>query len=142
MQTADVIILVASGCAPSLTGPQLSIFDTEIDQDGIRFGDKLFVFANKTDRANDKVESNIKKLKEELKKYRIIYNDDMLSERVVAGSARAFLEKEGKIEGDECLRAVEARGITDGIKEMLQKLEKYVTIQSQKNSSQNALHVV
>ena len=66
MQTADVIILVASGCAPSLTGPQLSIFDTEIDQDGIRFGDKLFVFANKTDRANDKVESNIKKLKEEL----------------------------------------------------------------------------
>lgn len=125
MQTADVIILVASGCAPSLTGPQLSIFDTEIDQDGIRFGDKLFVFANKTDRANDKVESNIKKLKEELKKYRIIYNDDMLSERVVAGSARAFLEKEGKIEGDECLRAVEARGITDGIKEMLQKLEKY-----------------
>lgn len=125
MQTADVIILVASGCAPSLTGPQLRIFDTETDQDGIRFGDKLFVFANKTDRANGKVENNIKKLKEELKKYRIIYNDDMLSERVVAGSARAFLEKEEKLKGDECIRAIKARGITDGINEMLYKLKEY-----------------
>lgn len=51
MNAADVIILVAGADKPSLTGPQLEIFKSETDDDGILFNEKIFVFANKADLA-------------------------------------------------------------------------------------------
>lgn len=125
MQNADVIILIANASAPSLTAPQLSIFDKESDPDGIRFGDKMFIFANKADRANDTIENNMKKLKEELKKYRIILRDDILSERVIPGSAQAKLEAEGKVEGNNASRGLIDKGIENGIDTIRTRLEEY-----------------
>ena len=57
MATADVIILIANAGKPSITGPQVQIFEGEVDQDGIPFNEKIFVFGNKADTANDAIDA-------------------------------------------------------------------------------------
>ena len=124
MNSADVIVLVAGADRPSLTGPQLDIFDREADDDGIRFNEKIFVFANRADIAVtlDKavtLAENISKLKEELRKYRIV-DPTYLDKRVVPGSAKA------KLFSDEAVMEIlKSAGIDDGVDKMISLLNQY-----------------
>ena len=67
----------------------------ETDSDGLKYGDKLFVYANMADRA-DNLNDNVRDICNELKKYNIM-NSSFLEERVIPGSAKASLQAKGKI---------------------------------------------
>ena len=124
MATSDVIIMIANAGKPSITGPQVQIFEGETDQDGIPFNEKIFVFGNKADTANDSIESNVRVLKDQLRKYRIV-RPELIEQRTVIGSARAKLEADGKISGSNACDNLKAKGIGNGIDEIHQKLEQY-----------------
>lgn len=119
MQVADAIILIAAADDPSVKGPLVDIFRREVDNDGIPFGDKMFVFANKADRAQDDLEYNMGVLRRELTEHRIM-KEQYTGERVVMGSAQARLEKDGK-----AAQNLVTKGITDGIDQIINKLEEY-----------------
>ena len=53
MKRADVILLIASADKPSQTGPVVDIFKKGQDLDGTYLKDKMFVFANRADRAEN-----------------------------------------------------------------------------------------
>ncbi len=124
MATADVIILIANAGKPSITGPQVQIFEGECDQDGIPFNEKIFVFGNKADTANDALSKNLQVLKSQLDKFRIVRHE-LIDSRLVIGSARAKLEKAGKLPGTGILENLESKGINDGIDEIHARLERY-----------------
>ncbi|MBR1592413.1 MAG: dynamin family protein [Ruminococcus sp.] len=124
MKTADVMVLIANAGKPSLTGPQLEIFKDESDDDGIPFNEKIFVFGNKADTANDAIEQNLDVLKDQLRKYRIV-RSEILDERLVIGSARAKLESAGKLEDTGIVEKLKSKGIGNGIDEIHAALEKY-----------------
>lgn len=124
MATADVIILIANAGKPSITGPQVQIFEGEVDQDGIPFNEKIFVFGNKADTANDSIETNIQVLKSQLEKYRIV-RPEFINQRLVIGSARAKLEKDGKLPNKGVYESLKSKGIDNGIDEIHIKLEQY-----------------
>ena len=124
MATADVIILIANAGKPSITGPQVQIFEGEVDQDGIPFNEKIFVFGNKADTANDAIDANIRVLKNQLERYRIV-RPELIERRVVIGSARAKLEKDGKLPDTGLCTTLQAKGIGNGIEEIADSLERY-----------------
>lgn len=90
MKNADAIIVIANGDRPSITKGVLDVFNDR-DDDNIPLSEKLFVFANKIDKAATPSE-NIRITKEEWKKYKYI-NDES---RIFAGSANAYLQAKGK----------------------------------------------
>lgn len=122
MRLADVIVLIVSAFQPSFTGPLVDIFRKESDYDGVRFGDKMFVFANKADMANT-LNDNIVTIQRDLSKHSIMDNSKF--DRIVPGSARAKLEEEGKLEGTKSIDALRSQGISSGIDEIKEKLEYY-----------------
>lgn len=124
MNSADVIILVAGADKPSLTGPQLDIFDREADDDGIRFNEKIFVFANKADIAINMDETktlsdNMNDLKQELRKYRIV-DENFLNKRIIPGSAKVSLSK-----NPVSLELLRSEGIDDGVDKIVSLLKEY-----------------
>ena len=124
MNSADVIILVAGADKPSLTGPQLDIFDREADDDGIRFNEKIFVFANKADIAinmddTKTLADNISDLKQELRKYRIV-DAAFLDKRVIPGSAKASLSQ-----NPAALETLRSAGVDDGVDRIVSLLKEY-----------------
>lgn len=99
MSEADAIIVVASGAEPSITGETLSILK-ESDPDGNPLSDKLFVYANKIDRARD-IAENIKTTHREWTSRGFVSNAKC-EERIVFGSALAHLQSLGlDIEQDD-----------------------------------------
>lgn len=122
MEIADAIILIASAFKPSFTGPVVDIF-RETDSDGLKYGDKLFVYANMADRA-DNLNDNVRDICNELKKYNIM-NSSFLEERVIPGSAKASLQAKGKISGTDAMEGLKRVGIEDGINCIKEKLEQY-----------------
>lgn len=126
MKSADAIILIANGRSPSFTGPLVDIFRKETDYDGIKLGDKLFVFINLIDAATDP-DKNINTIKNELfNNYSIMKKD--FDKRIVPGSALAYLQKENKVQvnGVSVLNVLKEKGIqSDGINEIKKLLESY-----------------
>jgi len=89
LKNADAIILVTNvGRNPSLTGTQLNIITNNADDDGISLRDKLFVFGNQLDTANNLNESekNTGTLIKDVQKYKIGEK-----KRVFVGSAKKYL---------------------------------------------------
>ncbi|PHR55778.1 MAG: hypothetical protein COA47_13615 [Robiginitomaculum sp.] len=89
LKNADAIILVTNvGRNPSLTGTQLNIITNNADDDGISLRDKLFVFGNQLDTANNLNESekNTGTLIKDVEKYKIGEK-----KRVFVGSAKKYL---------------------------------------------------
>jgi len=113
MRAADAIILIASAFKPSFTGPVVDIFRNESDEDGIRFGDKMFVFANMADRAEN-LDENMRDICNDLKKHNIM-SESRFERNVIPGSARARLEADGKVEGTLASESLKRKGIEDGI---------------------------
>lgn len=124
MATADVIIMLVNAGNPSVTGPQIQIFEDGVDRDGIPFNEKIFVFGNKADTANDAIETNISVLKRELDKHRIVKHE-LIGSRLVIGSARARLEADGKLERTNVSAALASKGLDDGIDRIRTLLETY-----------------
>ena len=126
MEAADAIVIVANGEHPSVVGETLKILK-ESDSDGNRLDDKLFVFANRIEMADD-VEANIQETKNEwIKKYGFIeYNH---SERIIFGSARAHLESCGVKEQGNVFAAFKKKEAQlpngDGIDALRTALENY-----------------
>lgn len=121
MRAADAIILIASAYKPSFTGPVVDIFRNESDEDGIRFGDKMFVFANMADRAEN-LDANMRDICNDLKKHNIM-SESRFEKNVIAGSARARLEADGKVEGTMAIDGL--KGKEDGIDCITHRLEEY-----------------
>lgn len=125
MKSADAIVIIAKADEPSLTGEVLDIF-RECDNDGTVLKDKLFVFANKADRAN--ISKNIEITYEEWINKRNIL-EEKHKERIFFGSSNAHLQKIGKLpfedRGTDYVGALKARGLEDGIYEIRTALEEY-----------------
>ncbi|MBQ7704758.1 MAG: dynamin family protein [Selenomonadaceae bacterium] len=126
LKAADAIILVTNvGDRPNLTGTQLDMLRKGQDADGIKLSAKCFVFGNKIDRAVDSqtARNNFAALKNEsVNKYQIA-----LDNHVVCGSARAFLEKIGLIEGNVASSIIDEWGLSggDGLSLLQEKMQQY-----------------
>lgn len=112
MENADAIIMVAKGDEPSLTGDVLQIF-RESDRDGTPLRDKLFIFANKSDRATDFGKNQERTYEEWIKRYKYISEEEK-SWRIIFGSANAHLQKCGQLQGDHFIRSVQEKNLPDG----------------------------
>ena len=119
---ADAIILVNnSGTNPNLTGTQLDILRSVRDEDGIRLNQKAFVFGNRID-----ISTNIDRAKsvleeEAVKTYQLVSSKN----RVLVGSAKAYLEKLGILDSKECCDKLDGLGMTYGVDELRQKMQEY-----------------
>ena len=122
MSAADAIILIASAYKPSFTGPVVDIFQ-ETDKDGVKYGNKLFVYANMADRAEN-LAGNMQDIRNDLERYSIM-DTQYFDDRILAGSAKASLQAAGKIEGTDAFDEIKRKGIDDGIKRITDKLAKY-----------------
>lgn len=129
MSSADAIVMVAKGDEPSLTGDILKIFK-ESDEDGTQLSDKLFVFANKSDRATDFVHNKEKTYEEWVGRYQYV-KDSEKDKRIVFGSANAHLQSCKQLQGDNFIRSVEEKNLPygDGIERMKFVLEEYNQVQ-------------
>lgn len=105
LKESDAIILVTNvGDRPNLTGPQLDMLRKGHDAYGVKLSDKVFVFGNKIDRAPDvgTSKSNLAALRSDA-----VNNHIARNERVIAGSARAYLERLGKIAGNVASKVID-----------------------------------
>ena len=104
LSKADAIILVTNIAAnPRLTGTQLEMLKKIHDDDGIRLIEKAFIFGNRLDQAGNenRAEGNIASLRRDAKDNQITVND-----RVICGSAKAFLEKNKIFSEDDIVRGL------------------------------------
>ena len=124
----DAIILVTNVLDPYLSGSTLDMLRKFRNNDGIEISDKTFVFGNKLDMSHSKEIA----LKNEavLRKECVCRYNIALDERVVVGSARAYMENTGLIpvpEGvdDTTKERLNKWGISDGIQTLQDKLQDY-----------------
>ncbi len=125
MKSADAIVIIAKADEPSLTGEVLDIF-RECDNDGTVLNDKLFVFANKADRANISKNKEIT-YEEWITKRNIL--DEKYKDRIFFGSSNAHLQKIGKLppedKSNDYISPLKMRGLEDGINDIRMALEEY-----------------
>lgn len=117
MRKVDAIILVASADKPSFTAPSVDLFQNNTDDYGLKFEDKIFVFANKADRAIE-LPKNMDKIRSELQRYGIMSNPN--PERLVSGSAFAALYND-----EQAKAKLKSFGIENGIAKIKKRLEDY-----------------
>lgn len=121
LKLADAIILVTNvGRNPSIQGTSLNVINKNTDADGIPLKDKLFVFGNQLDLANNETEAagNREILAKDVEKYKIGER-----KRVFAGSALKYLvEKNLRPEKFESKFPVES-GIDDIRAELIRYYE-------------------
>lgn len=97
---ADAIILVTNvGTNPNLVGTQLDMLRKVRDEDGIRLNEKSFVFGNQLDRSGtrERAEGNRAALiNDAVNKHHVATQP-----RVIVGSAKAYLERNGLLSKDD-----------------------------------------
>ena len=125
MKSADAIIVIAYGANPSLTGESLSIL-RQSDDDGNPLNDKLFVFANKIDQADD-IAKNIEATYHEWISKGFVTSTN--KHRIVCGSARAYLQANGLEDDERVLKSFMERESElpagDGIEAIRKELAHY-----------------
>ncbi len=120
MRKADAIVLVVFAPKPNFTGPVVEMFRNNSDFDGVSFGEKMFVYANAADGAEN-LETNLNEIKKDLQKYNMMKAN---FHRIVPGSAAAHLINAGKMQPNKHTQS--AVGYTeDGIDKIKQLLENY-----------------
>ena len=131
LKMCDAIILVTNvGDRPNLTGTQLDMLQKVRDEDGISLNEKVFVFGNKLDMAGNPqlAKDNIAALVHDaVDKYSIAK-----ASRIICGSAKAYLERHGKLSQDDKARGIRDINATlnkwemsDGIDELKAKMQSY-----------------
>lgn len=123
MKSADAIIMVAKADEPSITGDVLKVFKKS-DMDGELLSQKLFVFANKADRAVNLEKNKAVTYDEWLQKRAIMPNTEASRERIVFGSANAHLGEKAP-HGLDARKRLEDQRLTDGIETLRNKLNVY-----------------
>jgi len=128
LKSADAIILVTNiGTNPSLVGTQLNTITKNTDDDGIKLNEKLFVFGNKIDLAEDKnYAHNEKILRRDVKKYNLAKD-----ERVFIGSAKNYLNSKNNnikfdfsLGVDEIYKSLVEYNNTERFKVLQRRIEK------------------
>jgi len=94
LKKSDAIIFVSDVTSPNLKDDELNILKDEEDEYGITVKDKLFVFGNKLDRANNERErnQNVGKFKTDYIK-NLFNGNKQYQERIFIGSAGLYLVK-------------------------------------------------
>lgn len=102
MKAADAIVVVANGSKPSLTDESLSIL-AESDDEGNPLKDKLFVYANRVEDVPSisELEKNIRDTYAEWIDPGFLAPENR--NRIIFGSALAYLQGKGLKEGDNAL---------------------------------------
>ena len=121
MKQVDAIIMVAKADEPSITGEVFKVFDNYED-DGTSFKDKLFIFANKADRATDLDKNKAVTYEEWIDRRGIL--PEKYKSRIIFGSANAHLGdkvQNGKKARDE----MDAKGLGYGIEDIRTSLKEY-----------------
>ena len=131
LKQADAIILVTNvGDRPNLTGTQLDMLQKGRDDDGVTLADKVFVFGNKLDMAGNArlaQDNSAALIHDAADKYAIAQRN-----RIVCGSAKAYLERQNKLSQDDVKRGLrnisatlDGWGISDGIADIKAKMQYY-----------------
>lgn len=121
MKQVDAIIMVAKADEPSITGEVFNVFDNYED-DGTSFKDKLFIFANKADRATDFDRNKEVTYQEWIDKRGIL--PAKYKERIVFGSANAHLGDRVP-NGSRAREDMDSKGLRYGVEEIRSKLNEY-----------------
>ncbi len=142
LKHADAIILVTNvGRNPSIQGTSLSVINKNTDADGIPLKDKLFVFGNQLDLANNENEAigNQEILTKDVEKYKIGER-----KRVFTGSAlKHLVEKKLRLEKFESKFPVEA-GIDKIRAELIRYYEtdRFDILKRKIDINKNLLHIL
>lgn len=124
LKEADAIIFVTNAAdRPNLVDTQLVMLRKGHDADGVKLCEKSFVFGNKIDRATDAktARDNLAELRRDaVDKYKIA-----LDNRIIGGSARAYLEKIGLFDEKLASPILDEWQATDGIEELHGKMQEY-----------------
>ena len=126
LKEVDAIIYLRKFSEPSLKGHELDIFDKVKEEDGLAVKEKLFFFLTQVDTAKTKeeIDETIEKFVKDLKEWNLFRSKQM----IVAGSALAYMAKKKIVNTREAQRALEdleKLGVSDGIEELLNRLEEY-----------------
>lgn len=115
LKKSDAIILVTNvGTNPDLTGPELDMLRTAMntqDTYGVNLNEKAFAFGNQIDRVNDEETARVNFA---TLKNGVISNRIALEQHVVVGSARAYLEDKGLLEGNKASEALNGLQLENG----------------------------
>ncbi len=125
LKFSDAIILVTNvGDRPNLTSTQLDMLRKGQDSDGVKLSAKAFVFGNKIDRTSDAAtaRNNLATLKGDVGKYQIAQDS-----HVIGGSARAYLERQGLMDGNVASKVLDEWQLADGdgVGVLHQKMQQY-----------------
>lgn len=124
LKEADAIIFVTNaGDRPNLVDTQLTMLRKGHDADGVKLCEKSFVFGNKIDGADDvkSARGNLAELRRDaVDKYQIT-----LANRIIGGSARAYLEKIGLFDEKVASPILDEWQVPDGIEELRGKMQEY-----------------
>ena len=129
MINADAIIFIVSiADKANLNDTQVDILSTVQDSYGQTLAEKMLVFVNKIDKQDSQkdLERAISVLKNELIKYKLIHKKNFF-----CGSAKAYLEKLGEIEGDIASKKLEALNEIDklnAIDDLYERLKEFCEI--------------
>lgn len=140
LKQADAIILVTNvGRNPSIQGTSLSVINKNTDADGIPLRDKLFVFGNQLDTANNEAEAagNREILTKDVEKYKIGER-----KRVFTGSALKYLvEKDIRPEKFEPRFSIES-GIDNIRAELIRyyETERFEILKRKIDTNESTLH--
>lgn len=130
LKESDAIILVTNlDDKPNLNGPQLDMLRKGQDKDGVKLSEKAFVFGNKIDKISsvEMANDHTAVLRNEAVK-----NQIALSNHIVGGSARAYLEIIGLIKNRVASSALIKQNksgdivtLSDGIEILRDKMQTY-----------------
>jgi GTPase Era involved in 16S rRNA processing len=120
LKEADSIVFITDVSSPNLKGDELQTLSKGDDIFGVSLKEKLFVFGNKYDKANN--ESEAQKNEEKFK-------DDVLSQKAIGDEKRVFVGSAGKYLVDEKIGDVKIDNLPSwtksNIDEFRAEIEKY-----------------
>ena len=121
MKQVDAIIMVAKADEPSITGEVFKVFDNYED-DGTSFKEKLFIFANKADRAIDLNKNKAVTYEEWIDRRGIL--PGKYKDRIIFGSANAHLGDKVP-NGKKAREEMDSKGLSYGIEDIRARLKEY-----------------
>ena len=119
LKKADSIIFISDMTSPNLKGDEVDLLLKGNDSYGISLKEKLFIFGNKYDKANNKEEAEENKRK---------FKNDILSQRAIASEKRVFIGSAGKYLKDENISELDITfnfDIDDNIDSLRSAIENY-----------------
>jgi hypothetical protein len=123
LKKVDAIVFVRKLREPSIKGPELDIINQVKEEDGIPIKEKTFFFLNQADLVDRKEEiiEDKEKFIKELKERKLFESED----RILVGSAKAYLESISNKEDRPSYEKLKDFGVENEIKYLQQRLEDF-----------------